>query len=146
MSRSYEGTFAAKEHKERRDKNFCRFLPCDPCVLLRPIHSWLRLRRAARFLSANLSAAGPAQAAALAAVEGCGMENARASFLPCEPIHLNLHQIGGFHRLSAHFLSAKASAAADGPFRGKRTQLPLHEHVTHNNAVFRSSPIKANQA
>ena len=117
MSRSYEGTSAAKEHKERRDKNFCRFLPCDPCVLLRPVHSWLRLRRAARFLSANLSAVlstvGPAKAEALAAVERCGMENAKTAFLPYEPIHAKLYLISGLY----HFcITTKASSEHFGAF------------------------------
>jgi len=68
------------------------------------------------------------------------IQNRRVPFLPHEPIHLNLYQIGGLFHLSAHFLSAKASEAADEPFRGKSTQLPFHEHVTHNNELLSIKP------
>jgi hypothetical protein len=66
--------------------------------------------------------------------------NGRASFLPNGPIHLKLYQIGGLYHLSTHFLSAKASAAADELFRGKSTQLPYHKQVTHNHGLFSVKP------
>ena len=150
MSRSYEGTLAAKEHNERKDKSRCAFLPCDPCVLLRQIHTRLRLRRSARFLSANLSAVptaidpaeaqGPARAAVLAAVEDCGIESREAALSPHAPIPLNLYQSGGLFYFR---IATQASSARLVHFRGNSTQLPFHEQVTHRNELLSINPNQA---
>jgi len=40
---------------------------------------------------------------------------------------------------------ADASARADGPFRGKSTEMPLHEPFARQTEFSRSSPVKPSQ-